>query len=141
VRPEDLPPEARDAYKMWRSVFNLSESAALAAVCADGLVDEPESDRLAGSFANVFGLSEAAAKVAARGRDVPVLGASRSGDDVAERRLQLAEQALAAMSDSEVNAMFVEEQKRRKAAKGASPVSGGAAKKSATVVSERGRFK
>jgi hypothetical protein len=68
LRVEDLRGEARDAYRMWHDFFGLSEASALDLVRADGLVEESGVDGLAGSLGNIFGLSEAAARVASRGR-------------------------------------------------------------------------
>jgi hypothetical protein len=138
VRREDLSGAALDAFRVWHNFFGLSESAALNAVVADGLVGVSEDDRLAGSFRGIFSLTESAARVAAEGRrQASELGVSRSEPDVAERRLQVAEAALAAMSDAEVDRMYAEEQQRPKFRAKTTPAkSGGAAKKSATVVSE-----
>ena len=73
LRVEDLRGEARDAYRIWHDFFGLSEASALDLVRADGLVEESGVDGsgidgLAGSLGNIFGLSEAAARVASRGR-------------------------------------------------------------------------
>jgi hypothetical protein len=71
MRPEDLPAEAASAFRVWRNTFGLSESAALAAVQQDGLVQLPEHDQLARTYREVFDLSEGAARVAANGRRGP----------------------------------------------------------------------
>jgi hypothetical protein len=78
LRVEDLRGEARDAYRIWHDFFGLSEASALDLVRADGLVEESGVDGsgvhgsgvdgLAGPLGNIFGLSEAAARVASRGR-------------------------------------------------------------------------
>ena len=124
LRVEDLRGEARDAFRMWREVFHLSESAALAAVAQDGLVEQDGFDRAAASFANIFNLNEGAARVAARGRmSVSEAkefwdSAGSSSTDIRDPHLRLASEALARMSDAEVDAMLIEEQaRRRKAAK------------------------
>jgi hypothetical protein len=71
IRPDDLRGEAADAYRVWRNTFGLSESAALAAVQQDGLVQLSEHDQLARTFREVFDMSESAARVAADGRGGP----------------------------------------------------------------------
>jgi hypothetical protein len=78
LRVEDLRGEARDAYRIWHDFVGLSEASALDLVRADGLVEESGVDGsgvhgsgvdgLAGPLGNIFGLSEAAARVASRGR-------------------------------------------------------------------------
>jgi hypothetical protein len=73
LRVEDLRGEARDTYRMWHDFFGLSEASALDLLRADGLVEESGVDGsgldgLAGSLGNIFGLSEAAARIASPGR-------------------------------------------------------------------------
>jgi hypothetical protein len=131
VRPEDLPVEAASAYRVWRNVFGLSESAALVAVQQDGLVEVSEGDRLAGSFGRIFGLSTEAARVAAEGRNGPLRSVSESGP--VSEWVEKARAALSEMSDAECDAMLVEE-RRRRAAEAASGQSSGPRP---AVVSER----
>jgi hypothetical protein len=69
VKPEDLRGEARDAYRMWRDTFGLSEAAAMNALIEDGVITLSEDEKLARRFQRLFGLSEEAAKTAAVGRD------------------------------------------------------------------------
>jgi hypothetical protein len=52
---------------MWRRV-GLTESAAIEAIINDGVTQLSEEDQLARTFRDTWGLSEAAAEVAARGR-------------------------------------------------------------------------
>ena len=83
VRPEDLRGEARDAFRMWRDTFGLSEAAAMNALVEDGVITLSEDEQLARRFSKLFGLSEAEARRAVAGRD----GGSRSatsGVSVAE---------------------------------------------------------
>jgi hypothetical protein len=114
LRVEDLRGEARDAFRMWCEVFHLSESAALAAVAQDGLVEQDGFDRAAASFANIFNLNEGAARVAARGRmSVSEAkefwnSAGSSSTDIRDPHLRLASEALARMSDAEDDAMLIE---------------------------------
>jgi hypothetical protein len=80
VGPNDLRGAARDSYDMWRSL-GLSESAAMNALIEDGLVELSDHDRLVRNFRSTFGLSEAQAERAARGRggsptSTPVSGQS-----------------------------------------------------------------
>jgi hypothetical protein len=142
IRPEDLRGEAADAYRMWRTVFNLSESAALNAVAQDGLVEQDGFDRTASVFRSIFGLSAEQARTAVVGRQ-SVSEAQRfwgssggSSTDIRDPHLRLATEALARMSDAEVDQMLAEEQAKRKAAKKTTS-SGGSVKKQ-TTVSERG---
>jgi hypothetical protein len=72
VQPKDLSEEAASAFEVYRWM-GVSESAAMDLLRADGLVEESGVDEsgvggLAGSLGNIFGLSEAAARVASRGR-------------------------------------------------------------------------
>jgi hypothetical protein len=53
---------------MWRNTFGLSEAAAMNALVEDGVIKVSEHDQLARSLQETFGLSDAAAGVAARGR-------------------------------------------------------------------------
>jgi hypothetical protein len=143
MRPEDLSAEAADAFRMWRNVFGLSESAALNAVQQDGLVETSEFDRTASSLANIFNLTEEQGRIAAQGRE-SVSEAQRSwssagtasrGGDASEARFRLAQEALSRMSDAECDQMLAEEQRRRKAAKKTTPVRSGGSR--SAVVSER----
>jgi hypothetical protein len=79
LRVEDLRGEAADAYRMWRDVFHLSESAALTAVAQDGLITLSEDEKFARSFRETWGLSEAAAETAARGRGGRSAPSSKTG--------------------------------------------------------------
>jgi hypothetical protein len=68
VKPGDLNGEQRKAFETWRSL-GLSESAAMDCLITDGVVAVSEEEQLARSLSSTFGLSEAAAEAAARGRD------------------------------------------------------------------------
>jgi hypothetical protein len=68
LRVEDLRGEARDAFQMWRDTFGLSEVTAMNALVEDGVIKLSEHDQLARSLQETFGLSDAAADVAVRGR-------------------------------------------------------------------------
>ena len=70
MQPEDLNPEQRSAYNVWRWM-GLSESAALNALREDGLLPTTEHDQLTRAFRGVFRMSEGAARVAADGRGGP----------------------------------------------------------------------
>jgi hypothetical protein len=69
LRAEDLRGDAADAYRMWRDVFGLSEQSAMHAMEQDGLITLTEDEKFARSFQETWGLSRAAAEVAARGRN------------------------------------------------------------------------
>jgi hypothetical protein len=97
VRPEDLRGEARDAFRMWRDTFGLSEAAAMNALVEDGVITLSEDEKFARSFQETWGLSRAAAEIAARGRDGGSRAAS-SGVSVAE---------LAALRPDPANVMHV----------------------------------
>jgi hypothetical protein len=145
MRPEDLSGEARDAYRMWHDFFGLSEESALRAVADDGLIETSEFDRAAATFSNIFGLSAAAARVAARGRMRASEGQRFWGSSAEESErggdvFAAAQEALNRMSDSEIDAMLVEVQGRREAAKKAPP-NGAVGEKHPTVVSEWNRLK
>jgi hypothetical protein len=77
MQPEDLNPEQRSAYNVWRWM-GLSESAALNALREDGLLQTTDHDQFTEMFRKVFGMSEGAARVAADGR------AGRSARSVSE---------------------------------------------------------
>jgi hypothetical protein len=83
MRPDDLRGDARDAYDMWRKTFGLSEQSAMRAVEQDGLITLTEDEKFMRSFQETWGLSQAAAEIAARGRDRGNRAAS-SGVSVAE---------------------------------------------------------
>ena len=71
LRVEDLRGEARDAFRMWRDTFGLSEAAAMNALVEDGVITLSEDEQLARRFSKLFGLSEAEARRAVAGRDGP----------------------------------------------------------------------
>jgi hypothetical protein len=73
VRPEDLRGEARDAFRMWRDTFGLSEAAAMNALVEDGVITLSEDEQLARRFSKLFGLSEAEARRAVAGRGGPTV--------------------------------------------------------------------
>jgi hypothetical protein len=82
---------------MWHDFFGLSEQSAMRALKQDGLITLSEDEKSAPSLQETWGLSRAAAEVAARGRD----GGSRpasSGVSVAE---------LAALRPDPSNIQFV----------------------------------
>jgi hypothetical protein len=83
MRPDDLRGDARDAYDMWRKTFGLSEQSAMRAVEQDGLITLTEDEKFTRSFQETWGLSRAAAEIAALGRDRSNRAAS-SGASVAE---------------------------------------------------------
>jgi hypothetical protein len=83
MRPDDLRGAARGAYDMWRNTFGLSEQSAMRALEQDGLITLTEDEKCARSFQETWGLSRAAAEIAARGRDGGSRAAS-SGVSVAE---------------------------------------------------------
>lgn len=75
----ELGPEARRRYDAWRTI-GLSESAAMQALRDDGLLQESAHDRAVEVYRSL-GLSDAAAEVAASGRDgVRRPLSERSGD-------------------------------------------------------------
>jgi hypothetical protein len=73
LRVEDLRGEARDAFRMWRDTFGLSEPAAMNALVEDGVITLSEDEQLARRFSKLFGLSEAEARRAVAGRDGPTV--------------------------------------------------------------------
>jgi hypothetical protein len=83
MRPDDLRGAARDAYDMWRNTFGLSEQRAMRALEQDGLITLTEDEKFARSLQETWGLSRAAAEIAARGRDGGSRAAS-AGVSVAE---------------------------------------------------------
>jgi hypothetical protein len=83
MRPEDLRGAARDAYHMWRNTFGLSEQSAMRALEQDGLITLTGDEKFARSLQETWGLSRAAAEIAARGPDRGSRAAS-SGVSVAE---------------------------------------------------------
>jgi hypothetical protein len=82
MRPDDLRGSAREGYAMWRRL-GLSEESAMRALEQDGLITLSEDEKFARSLQETWGLSRAAAEIAARGRDGGSRGAS-SGVSVAE---------------------------------------------------------
>jgi hypothetical protein len=68
---------------MWRNTFGLSEQSAMCALEQDGLITLTEDEKFARSFQETWGLSRAAAEVAARGGGGGSRAAS-SGVSVAE---------------------------------------------------------
>jgi hypothetical protein len=82
---------------MWRDAFGLSEQSAMRALEQDGLITLTEDEKFARSLEETWGLSRAAAEIAARGRD----GGSRA----ALSRVSLAE--LAALRPDPANVMHV----------------------------------
>jgi hypothetical protein len=83
MQRDDLRGAARDAYDMWRNTFGLSEQSAMRALEQDGLITLTEGEKFAQSLQETWGLSRAAAEIAARGRDGRSPAAS-SGLSVAE---------------------------------------------------------
>jgi hypothetical protein len=53
MQPKDLNPEQRSAYKVWRWM-GLSESAALNALCEDGLLQTTDHDQFTEMFRKVL---------------------------------------------------------------------------------------
>jgi hypothetical protein len=68
IKPSDLNPTQRKSYDLWRDL-GLTESAAMNALVEDGVIRLSEEEKLARSFRDTWGLSEAQAEIAARGRD------------------------------------------------------------------------
>jgi hypothetical protein len=99
MQRDDLRGAARDAYDMWRNTFGLSEQSAMRALEQDGLITLTEDEKFAQSLQETWGLSRAAAEIAARGRDGGGRAAS-SGVSVAE---------LAALRPDPANVMRVVE--------------------------------
>jgi hypothetical protein len=97
MRPKDLRGAARDAYDMWRNTFGPSEQSAMRALEQDGLITLTEDEKFTRSLQETWGLSPAAAEIAARGRDGGSRAAS-SGVSVAE---------LAALRPDPANVMHV----------------------------------
>jgi len=97
-KPSDLNPTQRKSYDLWRDL-GLTEAAAMNALVEDGVIRLSEEEKLARSFRETWGLSEAQAEIAVRGRDGgssprPVSEASSSwlkpGDN--ERLISIIEQ-------------------------------------------------
>jgi hypothetical protein len=140
MRLEDLNAEQRSAFDMWHNFFGLSEESALAALRADGLVEESARERSESVFCDGFGLSVEGARVAAAGRGGRSRSVSEGVSDSFETRLRKAEEALAEMSDREIDTMLAEETRRRRVPKKSAPAkSSEPGKKHPAVVSEHGK--
>lgn len=78
--PSELTGKARDRFDFWHGLMGLSEAAALCAVREDGLLDESGDayDREISRW-RTFGLNEAEARAAVRGREYSSDAAARAG--------------------------------------------------------------
>jgi hypothetical protein len=124
----------------FREVFNLTEEQAERAVRGRDVRSEAGYDGAQRLFEDVFNMSPKAARAAAQGRmslsearDFWSGGGGRN--DIRDPGLRLAQEALANMTDAEVDQMYLEEQarKRRTPTKKAAPAKQPAGKRTTTI--------
>ena len=118
TKPSDLNSDQRALFDVWRSL-GLSESSAMNALREDGQLEVSGFDAATDMFRNVFGLSEAGARVAAQGRNFTDFGGSAADGTPAGEWAEKARRTLAEMSDAECDALVAEQKRRRPPVKAA----------------------